>query len=173
MLAPAERLLVTGPNGVGKSTLLQLPAGELTSEEGVVRRPPRVGFLCQRSAPDAAFDARTPPAALAADRAGHPDEHADELLALGLFHTADLTVPLRELSVGQRRKLEPARLVTAGALDLLLLDEPTNHLAPGLVEESEAALTPCTGTLVVVTHDRLLRGRFQGRRLELPVDDTA
>ncbi|MFJ8649785.1 ATP-binding cassette domain-containing protein [Streptomyces sp. NPDC093546] len=172
-LAPGERLLVTGPNGAGKSTLLQVLAGEPTPDAGIVRRPPRVGFLRQRSAPDAAFDTRTLLTAFAADRAGHPDEHADELLALGLFHAADLTVPLRELSVGQRRKLELARLVTAGPLDLLLLDEPTNHLAPALVEEIEAALVPYTGTLVVVTHDRLLRERFHGRRLELPVEDTA
>jgi macrolide transport system ATP-binding/permease protein len=167
-LAPGDRLLVTGPNGAGKSTLLQLLAGELTPDAGVVRRPRRVGFLRQQSAPDDAFDARTLLAAFAADRAGHPDEHADALLALGLFHAADLAVPVRNLSVGQRRKLELARLVTAGPLDLLLLDEPTNHLAPALVEEIEAALALYTGTLVVVTHDRLLRERFHGPRLELP-----
>ncbi|WP_351229131.1 ribosomal protection-like ABC-F family protein [Streptomyces sp. NPDC002133] len=168
-LAPGDRLLVTGPNGVGKSTLLQLLAGELTPDAGIVRRPGRVGFLRQQSAPDAAFDARTLLAAYAADRAGQPDEHADELLALGLFHAVDLAVPMRELSVGQRRKLELARLVMAGPLDLLLLDEPTNHLAPALVEEIEAALARYNGTLVVVTHDRLLRERFQGPRLELPM----
>ncbi|MCX4909139.1 ABC-F family ATP-binding cassette domain-containing protein [Streptomyces sp. NBC_00878] len=168
-LAPGDRLLVTGPNGVGKSTLLHLLAGELTPDAGVVRTPRRVGFLRQQSAPDDAFDARTLLAAFAADRAGHPDERADALLALGLFHAADLTVPVRNLSVGQRRKLELARLVTAGPLDLLLLDEPTNHLAPALVEEIEAALARYTGTLVVVTHDRLLRERFHGARLELPM----
>ncbi|MFF2187725.1 ABC-F family ATP-binding cassette domain-containing protein [Streptomyces sp. NPDC058155] len=168
-LAPGDRLLVTGPNGVGKSTLLQLLAGELTPDAGTVRRPHRVGFLRQQSAPDDAFDSRTLLAAFAADRTGQPDEHADALLALGLFHAADLAVPVRNLSVGQRRKLELARLVTAGPLDLLLLDEPTNHLAPALVEEIEAALAVYTGTLVVVTHDRLLRERFHGPRLELPV----
>ncbi|MFE3247333.1 ABC-F family ATP-binding cassette domain-containing protein [Streptomyces sp. NPDC059209] len=167
-LAPGDRLLVTGPNGVGKSTLLQLLAGELEPDTGTVRRPRRVGFLRQQSAPDDAFDSRTLLAAFAADRAGQPDEHADALLALGLFHAADLRVPVRNLSVGQRRKLELARLVTAGPLDLLLLDEPTNHLAPALVEEIEAALAVYTGTLVVVTHDRLLRERFHGPRLELP-----
>ncbi|WP_419586960.1 ABC-F family ATP-binding cassette domain-containing protein [Streptomyces sp. Qhu-G9] len=169
-LAAGDRLLVTGPNGAGKSTLLHLLAGELTPDAGAVRQPHRVGFLRQQSAPDDAFDARTLLAAFAAGRAGQPDEHADTLLALGLFHTADLTVPVRNLSVGQRRKLELARLVTAGPLDLLLLDEPTNHLAPALVEEIEAALAHYTGTLVVVTHDRLLRERFRGRRLVLPLD---
>ncbi|MER6133780.1 ATP-binding cassette domain-containing protein [Streptomyces sp. NPDC001815] len=169
-LAPGDRLLVTGPNGAGKSTLLHLLAGELTPDAGAVRRPHRVGFLRQQSAPDDAFDTRTLLAAFADGRAGQADEHADTLLATGLFHTADLTVPVRDLSVGQRRKLELAQLVTVGPLDLLLLDEPTNHLAPALVEEVEAALAHYTGTLVVVTHDRLLRERFRGRRLELPLD---
>ncbi|AQS72425.1 ABC-F family ATP-binding cassette domain-containing protein [Streptomyces pactum] len=168
-LAPGDRLLVTGPNGVGKSTLLQLLAGELPPDAGAVRRPRRVGFLRQQSPPEAAFDDRTLLAAFAAGKAGQPDEYADVLLALGLFHAADLAVPVRALSVGQRRKLELARLVTAGPLDVLLLDEPTNHLAPSLVEEVESALAHYTGTLVVVTHDRLLRERFRGSRLELPV----
>ncbi|MEU9960120.1 ATP-binding cassette domain-containing protein [Streptomyces sp. NPDC050982] len=171
-LAPGDRLLVTGPNGAGKTTLLRLLAGELAPDAGIVRRPRRVGFLRQHSAPDDAFDARTLLAAFAAGRAGQPDEHADALLALGLFHAADLAVAVRNLSVGQRRKLELARLVTAGPLDLLLLDEPTNHLAPALVEEMEAALARYTGTLVVVTHDRLLRERFHGSRLELPLNST-
>ncbi|MGW6906784.1 hypothetical protein [Streptomyces sp. NPDC054940] len=72
-----------------------------------------IGFLRQQSAPDDAFDARTLLAAFAADRVGQPDEHADTLLALGLFRAPDLAVPVRNLSVGQRRKLELARLQRA------------------------------------------------------------
>jgi macrolide transport system ATP-binding/permease protein len=167
-LAPGDRLLVTGPNGAGKSTLLQVLAGELTPDAGTVRRPRRVGHLRQQCSLDAASHDRTLLAAFATDRAGQVDEHADLLLSLGLFHATELAVPVRHLSVGQRRKLELARLVTAGPLDLLLLDEPTNHLSPALVEEIEAALAHYTGTLVVVTHDRLLRRRFHGTHLRLP-----
>ncbi|MGW4923072.1 ABC-F family ATP-binding cassette domain-containing protein [Streptomyces parvulus] len=166
-LDPGERLLVTGPNGAGKSTLLQVLAGELAPGAGSVRRPGRVGHLRQQCAPESAFDGRTLLAAYAAGRPGHPDDHADPLLALGLFRAEDLSVRVRDLSAGQRRKLELARLVTCGPLDLLLLDEPTNHLSPSLTEEIEAALAHYTGTLVVVSHDRLLRERFRGRRLAL------
>ncbi|MGW1954457.1 ribosomal protection-like ABC-F family protein [Streptomyces sp. NPDC001920] len=167
-LTPGDRLLVTGPNGAGKSTLLRVLAGELAPDAGTVCRPRRVGHLRQQCAPDAAFDDRTLLAAFATDRVGQPEDHADELLSLGLFHPAELAVPVCRLSVGQRRKLELARLVTAGPLDLLLLDEPTNHLSPALVEDIETALTHYSGTLVVVTHDRLLRRRFTGRHLRLP-----
>ncbi|MFE5484188.1 ribosomal protection-like ABC-F family protein [Streptomyces sp. NPDC056527] len=159
-LAPGERLLVTGPNGAGKSTLLKVLAGELPPDGGTVTTPPRVGMLRQDTElPD---DPRTVAAAFGEDR-------EEELLRLGLFRAADLATPVRELSTGQRRKLELARLVTRPS-DLLLLDEPTNHLAPGLVEEVEAALATYPGTLVIVTHDRRIRAGFRGRRLELAPD---
>ncbi|RSS35541.1 ribosomal protection-like ABC-F family protein [Streptomyces sp. WAC08241] len=160
-LDAGERLLVTGPNGAGKSTLLKVLAGELAPDGGFVGAPARVGLLRQETAPPT--DPRTVAEAFGADR--DPDR-ADELLALGLFAARDLGTPVRHLSVGQRRKLELARLVTSPA-DLLLLDEPTNHLAPGLVEEIEAALAAYRGTLVVVSHDRRLRAGFRGRVLAL------
>ncbi|WP_101786646.1 ABC-F family ATP-binding cassette domain-containing protein [Nonomuraea indica] len=104
--------------------------------------------------------------AYAHGRPGGLDEHADTLLALGLFQSADLSLRLRELSYGQRRRIELARLVTE-PVDLLLLDEPTNHLSPMLVEQLEEALAWYRGALVVVTHDRRLRAAFTGSRLEL------
>ncbi|WP_189599650.1 ribosomal protection-like ABC-F family protein [Streptomyces lateritius] len=156
-LAPGERLLVTGPNGAGKSTLLKVLAGELAPDGGTVTIPTRVGTLRQDLA--LPTDGRT-----VAEAFGEGRE--EQLLTLGLFAAADLSTPVRELSAGQRRRLELARLVTHPA-DLLLLDEPTNHLSPALVEELEAALALYPGTLVIVTHDRRIRHHFHGRRLEL------
>ena len=104
--------------------------------------------------------------AFAAGRPGDAAEHAGTLLSLGLFRRADLRLRIGELSYGQRRRIELARLVTE-PLDLVLLDEPTNHLSPALVEELEAALTTYQGALVVVTHDRRMRSRFTGSHLTL------
>lgn len=159
------RLLVTGPNGAGKTTLLKLLAGELRPDGGSVRVPGRVGHLRQDETP-------WPPDLTVAEafglgRVGSADEHADALLALGLFRPAELRSRMDELSYGQRRRVDLARLVSEPA-DLLLLDEPTNHLSPALVEELEEALTGYSGAIVLVTHDRALRTRFQGRHLELP-----
>ncbi|WP_326799599.1 ATP-binding cassette domain-containing protein [Streptomyces sp. NBC_01808] len=163
-LGGAERLLVTGPNGAGKTTLLRVLAGELRPDSGTVRVPGRVGHLRQEETawPPGATVLR----AFAADRPGTPDEHAAQLLSYGLFRPADLRLRVGELSYGQRRRIDLARLV-AEPVDLLLLDEPTNHLSPALVEELEQALAGYAGALVVVTHDRRMRARFTGTRLHL------
>jgi macrolide transport system ATP-binding/permease protein len=161
-----QRLLVTGPNGAGKTTLLRVLAGELRPDAGTVRHQERlrIGYLAQE------LPAGRPHgpllSAYAAGRRGLPEEYADELLGLGLFRAEDLDVPVADLSVGQQRRLELARLVSAPA-DLLVLDEPTNHMAPGLMEEVEQALEAYGGAVVVVSHDRRLCGRFTGERLEL------
>ncbi|QFG27163.1 ABC-F type ribosomal protection protein [Actinomadura sp. WMMB 499] len=159
-----ERLLVTGPNGAGKTTLMRVLAGELRPDAGAVRRSGRVGHLRQ-DGPAGPAD-RTVLRAYAHGRPGSLDEHADALLALGLFRPAELGRRVGELSHGQRRRIELARLVSE-PVDLLLLDEPTNHLSPMLVEQLEEALAAYRGALVIVTHDRRLRAAFTGSRLDL------
>ncbi|MFD6328299.1 ribosomal protection-like ABC-F family protein [Streptomyces niveus] len=160
------RLLVDGPNGAGKTTLLRVLAGDLAPDAGTVHRTAEVGYLAQELASDPADARRSLLGAFAAGRRGLPDEHTDELLALGLFREEDLAVPVAGLSVGQRRRLELARLLTRPA-DLLILDEPTNHVALSLVEELERALAGYPGAVVVVSHDRRFRGEFAGERLVL------
>lgn len=159
-----ERLLVTGPNGAGKTTLMRVLASELQPEEGTVRTRGRVGHLRQEETPWP--PGLTVPQAFADGRGGDLDEHTDHLLSLGLFSPADLRLKVSELSYGQRRRIELARLVSE-PVDLLLLDEPTNHLSPALVEELEGALSGYQGAVVIVTHDRRMRTRFTGTRLEL------
>ncbi|HEX2134202.1 MAG TPA: ABC-F family ATP-binding cassette domain-containing protein [Actinophytocola sp.] len=160
----AQRLLVHGPNGAGKTTFLRVLAGVLEPDQGVVDRRGRVGYLAQEIPVDRPH--RSLLAAFAEGRAGHPDDHAERLLSLGLFRASDLRVPVGALSAGQRRRLALARLVT-GPADLLLLDEPSNHLSPALIEDLEEAIDTFPGALVIVSHDRALRRRFQGTRLAL------
>ncbi|TDC76935.1 ABC-F family ATP-binding cassette domain-containing protein [Streptomyces hainanensis] len=159
-----DRLLVSGGNGTGKSTLLAVLAGRLAPQGEVRRRPGlTVGLLTQ----DTAFDRPDRSAravyelALGAERA-----EAVPLGSLGLLAGPDLDRPVGRLSVGQRRRLALALLV-ARPPRLLLLDEPTNHLSPRLCDELEAALGTGPGAVVLASHDRWLRRRWQGREIRL------
>ncbi|MEU3569318.1 ABC-F family ATP-binding cassette domain-containing protein [Kitasatospora sp. NPDC036755] len=169
-VAAADRLLVTGGNGTGKSTLLAVLAGRLAAEGTVRRRPGlTVGLLTQ----DTVFD-RPDRTARDTYRLALGAARAEEvpLGSLGLLHPADLERPVGRLSVGQRRRLALALLV-ADPPRLLLLDEPTNHLSPRLCDELEEALGTGPGAIVLASHDRWLRRRWQGRELRLePVGTT-
>ncbi|NMR29622.1 ATP-binding cassette domain-containing protein [Crystallibacter degradans] len=160
-LAAGQKLLVSGPNGAGKTTLLDVLAGRLVPDSGTVRRRGRLGYLPQELAPPAHPEHRLLQA-FGTGLPGDTEEHAEKLLALGLFRTADFFVPVGALSVGQYRRLALARLLV-GHYDVLLFDEPTNHLAPALVGELEEALAAYAGTLVMVSHDRQLGAWFAGR----------
>ncbi|MGW4816060.1 ABC-F family ATP-binding cassette domain-containing protein [Kitasatospora cineracea] len=165
-LGCTDRLLVTGGNGTGKSTLLAVLAGRLDPAVGEVRRRPglTVGLLAQDTVfarPD-----RTARETYALALGPEPAERVP-LSALGLLAAADLDRPVGALSVGQRRRLALALLV-ARPPRLLLLDEPTNHLSPLLCDELEEAIgSGGPGAVVLAGHDRWLRRRWRGRELAL------
>ncbi|MGZ3113342.1 ABC-F family ATP-binding cassette domain-containing protein [Streptomyces sp. H62] len=168
-VAATDRLLVTGGNGAGKSTLLGVLAGRLPAE-GEVRR--RHGLTVGMLAQDTVFGR---PERTVRDTyelsVGTARAERVPLVSLGLMHEADLGKPVGHLSVGQRRRLALALLV-ARPPQLLLLDEPTNHLSPRLCDELEEALGTGPGAIVVASHDRWLRRRWQGREVRLePVRD--
>ncbi|WP_373897066.1 ribosomal protection-like ABC-F family protein [Glycomyces algeriensis] len=163
-IARGERILITGPNGAGKTTLMRVLAGELEPDQGEVERTGAIGHLRQLAGPGSGRQSVL--RAFAAGRVGTLEEHAEALDRLGLFGHDQFGTQVSALSVGQRRRLELARLVSR-PVDVLLLDEPTNHLSPLLAEQLQEALRGYAGTVVLVSHDRRLRESFQGRHLEM------
>ncbi|MFF2624563.1 ABC-F family ATP-binding cassette domain-containing protein [Kitasatospora griseola] len=164
-VAADERLLITGGNGTGKSTLLAVLAGRLDATGRVHRRPDlTVGLLTQ----DTVFERPDRTARDTYELALGPDRaERVPLASLGLLAATDLDRPVGFLSVGQRRRLALALLV-ARPPQLLLLDEPTNHLSPVLCDELEEAMgAEGPGAIVVAAHDRWLRRRWQGREIGL------
>jgi len=157
-------LLVTGPNGSGKSTLLHLLAGDLAPAHGTVQRArgARVALLEQDVG--LADDARTP--RVVHDLVTGGGAGVVPLVELGLVAPRDVDRPLRELSVGQRRRVVLALLV-AQAPDVLLLDEPTNHVSLALADELAEALRTAPGAVVVASHDRWLRRTWHGAVTEV------
>lgn len=160
-----DRVLVTGANGAGKSTLLAAIAGALALDGGrrTSRRGLRVGLLAQ----DVRFaDPSATPRALYARAAGERRAETQPLAGLGLIAPRDLDRAVGSLSTGQQRRLALA-LVIARPPHLFLLDEPTNHLSLQLAGELEEALGEYPGAVVVASHDRWLRARWEERVVRL------
>lgn len=82
------------------------------------------------------------------------------------FSSAQFSQPLESFSGGQKTRIKLARLL-AGCPDCLLLDEPTNHLDTGSVEWLEEYLSSFPGTLLVVSHDRMLLEKVATRIIEV------
>lgn len=163
-LAAGEHLLVTGANGSGKSTLLGVLSGRVLPTSGTVDvGAQRVVELTQDPVfPDLTASAADTYAALVGDDLARQRP----LRSLGLLHPREHPKPVVLLSVGQRRRLALAIAVATGP-DLLLLDEPTNHLSLALVTELEEAIGTSPGTVVVASHDRWLRRRWDGSTVAL------
>lgn len=166
-IAPASRLLVTGPNGTGKSTLMRVLSGELAPSRGyrTALEDARIGVVTQESdvlkelAPDdnpTCFEAYGR-LALRLLREGKLDpENVVPVAFLGLLSEEVLDRPVREISVGQRKRFELACALLA-APNVLLMDEPTNHLSIDLVDDLTQALKKTSCAVVIATHDRRMR----------------
>jgi ATPase subunit of ABC transporter with duplicated ATPase domains len=163
-IAPGERTGILGVNGAGKSTLLSLVAGTLQPTSGRVKRGKtiRVAILSQQLGELADILDDRVMDVIARQKSsyvsGGKELTPGQLLERMGFMSAQLSTQVKDLSGGQRRRLQ-LLLILLGEPNVLILDEPTNDLDTDILAAIEDLLDSWPGTLLVVSHDRYLLER--------------
>jgi heme exporter protein A len=179
-LREGEFLKLTGPNGVGKTTLIRVVCGLLPAETGTVEWRGKavdssndeyhadMSYLGHLNSLKADLTARENLKFLAGLREALTDAEIDAALErVGILSRGDLAA--RSLSAGQKRRLALARLLLSGAI-LWILDEPVTNLdvaGVGLVEDLVREHVGRGGLALAAAHQRLLDDEPFLRRLEL------
>lgn len=160
-IAPGERTGILGVNGAGKSTLLGLVTGEVKPTSGTVKRGKtvRIASLTQQLNELKEIEHERVSTVVgmqkAAYVAGDKELTPGQLLERLGFTSAQLSTPVKDLSGGQRRRLQ-LLLILLDEPNVLILDEPTNDLDTDMLAAIEDLLDSWPGTLLVVSHDRYL-----------------
>lgn len=169
-----ERIGLLGPNGIGKTTLLNILLGKLSPNDGRIKHGVRLApaFLTQirKLNPEARLkDVLLPNGGNYVHIGGVEPRHIVSYMQDFLFDKELLHTRVAALSGGERGRLLLAKLLLEPA-NLLVLDEPTNDLDIGTLAVLEEALAKYQGTVIIVSHDRAFMDRTVSKVLAFEGD---
>lgn len=159
-----DRIAIIGPNGRGKTTLLNLIAKELQPTEGEISHNPnlQINYFGQTNINRLNLDNTVEEEIASAIEEVSQKSRARGLAGLMMFSGDAALKKVKVLSGGERSRVLLGKIL-ASACNMLLLDEPTNHLDMESIESLIDALEDYEGTALVVTHDEELLHAFANR----------
>ena len=163
-IAPGERTGILGVNGAGKSTLLSLVTGSLQPTAGRVKHGKTVKIATLTQQLDELREVENDRVSDVIGRkkrsyiADGKEVSPSQMLERLGFSSAQLSTPVKDLSGGQKRRLQ-LLLILLDEPNVLILDEPSNDLDTDMLAAMEDLLDSWPGTLLVVSHDRYLMER--------------
>ncbi len=163
-----EKVAIIGPNGIGKTTLLRILAGDLAADTGTVKwaEKAKIGYYAQdheyefpndKTLTEWMTDCRGP---------GDDDQVVRGTLGRLLFSGDEVKKNVKVLSGGEKGRMLFGKLMLARS-NVLLMDEPTNHMDMESIESLNTALLEFKGTLVFVSHDREFVSSLATRIIEI------
>ena len=174
LIGPGDRFGIVGANGAGKSTLLKLIDGTLTPTVGHVNIGKTVKFAVLSQRLDELEKlgrykikevlSRYKPSYIVEGKEVTPGQLMERLG----FESAQLMTPIRDLSGGQKRRMQ-LLLILLDEPNVLIMDEPGNDLDTDMLAVMEDLLDTWPGTLLVVSHDRYLLERVTDQQFALIV----
>ena len=164
-----ERVAIIGPNGIGKTTLLQCLAGKYEPDSGEVKwtDSAEVGYFAQDHTAD--FDSDDTLSDWMAQWTKGGEQLVRGTLGRMLFSGDDIGKSVRVISGGEQGRMLFGKLILQKP-NVMLMDEPTNHLDMESIEALNLALENYPGTLIFVSHDREFVSSLATRIIELKAD---
>jgi ATPase subunit of ABC transporter with duplicated ATPase domains len=163
-----QRVAVIGPNGIGKTTLMRVLAGELHPTRGRIAWVENAlpGYMPQD--PQAEFAERIDLFTWMSQWSGKADDDQIVRATLGrlLFSGDETRKPVTVLSGGEKGRMIYGKLILTRP-NVMLMDEPTNHMDMETIESLQIGLEKYPGTLIFVSHDREFVGSLATRVLEM------
>lgn len=179
-----DRVAFVGPNGVGKTTLLNMLIGELAPDAGTVR----LGTNLEMALFDQNRSKLDLTESLWENLSGAPElgvsGRNDQIMVRGtpkhvvgylkefLFDDAQARGPVSALSGGERARLLLARIM-AKESNLLVMDEPTNDLDVETLDLMQEIIDDYQGTVLIVSHDRDFLDRVASTTIAMEGDGKA
>lgn len=166
LIRKGDKVGLIGANGSGKTTLLKMITGSLAQDSGSITLGSHidVGYFSQ-NLENQNLENTIIEEVWQAD----PKKTMQEMrsyLAQFLFYDEDVFAIIKNLSGGERSRVELAKLILSG-INFLILDEPTNHLDIFAKMALEESLSAFSGTILVVSHDRYFLDKITNRIIYL------